>query len=86
MSTGRTPSRCSRTSAPRRPGTFGPESGRLWEHISKNRPEMIGTDDVKWNYTKFLIGPDGQVVGRYEPTVTPEEIRADLDALLGAHS
>ena len=64
------------------PGDFGPDSGRLWEHISKNLPEMIGTDDVKWNFTKFLVAPDGQVLRRYEPTVTPEEIRADLDALL----
>ena len=68
------------------PGDFGPQSGRLWEHISTNRPEMIGTDDVKWNFTKFLIAPDGQVVRRYEPTVPPEEIRADLDALLPARS
>ena len=65
-------------------GDFGPGSGRLWDHVSTTRPEMIGTDDVKWNFTKFLVGRDGEVLRRYEPTVTPEEIRADLDALLAA--
>jgi glutathione peroxidase len=65
------------------PGEFGPDLGFLYEHISKTRPEAIGTDEVKWNFTKFLIDPDGNVVRRYEPTVTPEAIRTDLDGLLG---
>jgi glutathione peroxidase len=64
------------------PGDFGPESGVLYEHVAKSRPEAIGTDEVKWNFTKFLIGRDGEVIRRYEPTVTPEEIRPDLEALL----
>ncbi|MCM3924911.1 glutathione peroxidase [Frankia sp. AiPs1] len=64
------------------PGDFGPESGFLYEHVSKTRPEAIGTDEVKWNFTKFLVDADGNVVRRYEPTVTPEEIRKDLDAIL----
>jgi glutathione peroxidase len=64
------------------PGEFGPELGFLYEHVAKTRPEAIGTDEIKWNFTKFLIDPDGNVVRRYEPTVTPEEIRADLDGLL----
>jgi glutathione peroxidase len=64
------------------PGDFGPESGFLYEHVSKTRPEAIGTDEVKWNFTKFLVDADGNVVRRYEPTVTPEEIRKDLDAVL----
>jgi glutathione peroxidase len=66
------------------PGDFGPELGFLYEHVSKTRPEAIGTDEIKWNFTKFLVGPDGNVVRRYEPSVTPEEIRADLDGILSA--
>jgi len=64
------------------PGDFGPDSGFLYEHVSKSRPEAIGTDEVKWNFTKFLVGRDGEVIRRYEPTVTPEQIRPDLEQLL----
>ncbi|MFJ8019427.1 glutathione peroxidase [Streptomyces sp. NPDC096311] len=64
-------------------GDFGPDNGFLFEHIKKIRPEAIGTDEVKWNFTKFLVAKDGTVLRRYEPTVTPEEIRSDLDELLG---
>ena len=64
------------------PGDFGPDAGFLYEHIKKTRPEAIGTDEIKWNFTKFLVDPDGKVVRRYEPTVTPEEIRKDLEATL----
>ncbi len=64
------------------PGDFGPDAGFLYEHIKKTRPEAIGTDEIKWNFTKFLVDPDGKVVRRYEPTVTLEEIRKDLEATL----
>lgn len=63
------------------PGDFGPDSGFLFEHVKKTRPEAIGTDEVKWNFTKFLVGRDGAVLRRYEPTVTPDEIQADLEEL-----
>ncbi|MBL7495770.1 glutathione peroxidase [Frankia sp. CNm7] len=64
-------------------GDFGPGSP-LYDWIKTSRPEALGTDEVKWNFTKFLVDKDGTVVRRYEPTVLPEEIRPDLDALLGA--
>ena len=64
------------------PGDFGPAYGRLYEHVKNTRPEALDTDEVKWNFTKFLVDPGGNVVRRYEPTVTPEEIRADVDGLL----
>jgi glutathione peroxidase len=64
------------------PGDFGPAYGFLYEHVQKTRPEALDTDEIKWNFTKFLVDPDGSVVRRYEPTVTPEEIQADVDGLL----
>ena len=64
------------------PGDFGPSYGFLYEHVKNTRPEALDTDEIKWNFTKFLIDPDGSVVRRYEPTVTPEEISADVDGLL----
>jgi glutathione peroxidase len=65
------------------PGDFGPDSGPLYEHVKSSRPEAIGTDEIKWNFTKFLVGRDGEVLRRYEPTVAPGQIHADLDELLG---
>ena len=64
------------------PGDFGPDNGFLFEHVRKTRPEAIGTDEVKWNFTKFLVDPQGAVVRRFEPTVTPEEIGKELADLL----
>jgi glutathione peroxidase len=58
------------------------ESNPLYQHIKKSKPEALGTDEVKWNFTKFLIGRDGDVIRRYESSSTPEEIGADLDSIL----
>ncbi|MFZ2526533.1 MAG: glutathione peroxidase [Rhodococcus sp. (in: high G+C Gram-positive bacteria)] len=60
------------------PGEFGPDHGFLYEHVSTTMPEAIGTDAVKWNFTKFLVDPSGAVVRRFEPTVTPDEIAAQV--------
>ncbi|WP_239309313.1 MULTISPECIES: glutathione peroxidase [unclassified Frankia] len=64
------------------PGDFGPSAGSLYEHIKAARPETIGTDEVKWNFTKFLVGRDGAVIRRYEPAIVPREIHADVQAEL----
>jgi len=64
------------------PGDFGPQYGEFYGAISKLRPDAEGTDEVKWNFTKFLIARDGTVVKRYEPSVAPAEIKADLDRYL----
>jgi glutathione peroxidase len=64
------------------PGDFGPADGMLYDHVRSTRPEAIGTDEIKWNFTKFVVDRSGKVAGRYEPTVTPEDLRSDLDALL----
>jgi glutathione peroxidase len=63
------------------PGDFGPRYGQFYEAISKIKPEA-GADDVKWNFTKFLIGRDGAVIKRYEPPVSPDDIKADLENYL----
>ncbi|MEZ0364828.1 glutathione peroxidase [Mycobacterium sp. pUA109] len=64
------------------PGDFGPANGPLYEHIKAMRPEAIGSDEVKWNFTKFLVGRDGKVIRRFESTVTPEKIQSEIDELL----
>lgn len=64
------------------PGDFGPRYGGFYDAISKIRPDAEGTDEVKWNFTKFLIGRDGEVIKRYEPVVLPADIDADLEHYL----
>ena len=63
------------------PGEWHPEEG-LDAHVARIRPEAVGTDEVKWNFTKFLVGRDGEVLRRYEATVAPGALTADLDAAL----
>jgi glutathione peroxidase len=64
------------------PGDFGPQYGDFYQAISSIRPGADGTDEIKWNFTKFLVDRDGQVIKRYEPPVPPAEIQADLDHYL----
>jgi glutathione peroxidase len=64
------------------PGDFGPKYGDFYTAISNIRPGSDGTDEVKWNFTKFLVDRDGAVVKRYEPPVSPADIEADLENYL----
>jgi glutathione peroxidase len=50
----------------------------------KEAPGILGTKAIKWNFTKFLIGKDGQVLGRYAPTDTPKGLQVDIDKALAA--
>ena len=54
----------------------------LDEILSKADPDYAKKPDIKWNFTKFLISKDGTKVQRFEPTATPEEIAASIEALL----
>ena len=64
------------------PGDFGPAYGDFYTAISKLRPGSDGSDDVKWNFTKFLAGRDGAVIKRYEPPVPPADVENDLENYL----
>ncbi len=63
-------------------GSFGPENGRLYEVMKQRDPQSVVGDDVKWNFTKFLVGRDGDVIKRYESGDTPEQIGRELEDLL----
>jgi glutathione peroxidase len=54
----------------------------LWKWLTAQAPGLLGSQAVKWNFTKFLVGKDGQVIRRYAPTDTPESLRADIDKAL----
>ena len=59
------------------------EVGQMMDKmLSKGDPEYASNPDIKWNFTKFLIDRKGNVVARFEPTVAPEAIDAEIAALL----
>jgi glutathione peroxidase len=62
----------------------GPNAHPLYQWLVKEAPGILGTKAIKWNFTKFLIGKDGQVLGRYAPTDTPKSLAADIDKALAA--
>jgi glutathione peroxidase len=62
----------------------GPEAHPLWQWLTMQAPGLLGSKSVKWNFTKFLVGRDGQVLRRYAPTDTPQSITADIEKALAA--
>ena len=62
----------------------GAEAHPLWQWLKSEKRGLLGTEMVKWNFTKFLVGKDGQVLGRYAPTDTPAQLRADIEKALAA--
>ena len=59
----------------------GSAADPLFKHLKKEAPGML-TNNIKWNFTKFLVDSSGKVVKRYAPTVKPKDIEADIEALL----
>lgn len=62
----------------------GAEAHPLWKWLTEQAPGLLGTKGIKWNFTKFLVGRDGQVIKRYAPNDTPESITKDIEAALAA--
>ncbi|MDK9557562.1 glutathione peroxidase [Marinobacter sp. M216] len=54
----------------------------LYQFLKREAKGLMGSEKVKWNFTKFLVGRDGQVVRRYPPTAKPQDIRKDIEKLL----
>ncbi len=54
----------------------------LYKYLKSEKPGILGTEAIKWNFTKFLVGADGAVVKRYAPNDKPEAMEADLAAIL----
>lgn len=60
----------------------GPDTHPLYKLLKAAQPGLLGTEAVKWNFTKFLVGRDGTVLRRYAPTDTPDRIETDIVPLL----
>ena len=60
----------------------GPGRHPLYAWLTSQKKGLLGTRDIKWNFTKFLTDREGRVVARYGPQVEPEAIRADIEKLI----
>ncbi|MEG3180206.1 glutathione peroxidase [Sphingomonas sp. LT1P40] len=60
----------------------GDDAAPLFRHLKKEAPGILGSEAIKWNFTKFLVNRDGKVVDRYAPTTKPEDIAKDIEKLL----
>lgn len=56
----------------------------LYQWLTREAPGFLGSKAIKWNFTKFLVGKDGQVRKRYAPTDTPKSLAKDIEAALAA--
>ncbi len=60
----------------------GDNAHPLYQHLKKSAPGVLGSEAIKWNFTKFLVDRNGQVVKRYASATAPEALAADIEQLL----
>ncbi|MFZ5757200.1 MAG: glutathione peroxidase [Pseudomonadota bacterium] len=62
----------------------GSHAAPLYKYLKEEAPGILGSEGIKWNFTKFLISRDGSTVKRYAPTDKPEDLAKDVEKLLKA--
>ena len=60
----------------------GEKAEPLYAYLKKEKPGLLGSQGIKWNFTKFLVDKAGKVVARYAPTDKPESLKGDIEKLL----
>ncbi|MBU2870843.1 glutathione peroxidase [Colwellia sp. E2M01] len=60
----------------------GDNADPLFVYLKQQAPGILGSKSIKWNFTKFLVNRQGEVIKRYAPTTKPEDITADIEKLL----
>ena len=60
----------------------GDDTHPIFAFLKGAAPGVLGTEGIKWNFTKFLVGRDGKVVGRYASATKPEDMAGDIERLL----
>jgi glutathione peroxidase len=60
----------------------GPDTHPLYEYLKSSLPGILGIEAIKWNFTKFLVGKDGEPIKRYAPADKPESLEPDIEAAL----
>jgi glutathione peroxidase len=61
----------------------GSDAHPLFRWLKREAPGLLGSEGIKWNFTKFLVGRDGRVIRRYAPQDAPAKLAADIEAALG---
>ena len=62
----------------------GENAHPLYQFLKSQAPGLLGTKNIKWNFTKFLISADGKSIERFAPTTTPKQLRERILALIKA--
>jgi len=60
----------------------GRDADPLFKYLKNTKKGLLGSEKIKWNFTKFLVNRDGEVVARFAPTVKPKELASEIEALL----
>jgi len=60
----------------------GAKAAPLYKHLKSAKPGLLGSEAIKWNFTKFLVDRGGKVIARFAPNDTPESIAPDIEKLL----
>ena len=60
----------------------GSNAAPIYKHLKSEAPGLLGSEAIKWNFTKFLVDRSGKVVKRYAPQSKPEDLARDIEALL----
>ena len=62
----------------------GPQAHPLYQWLAAEAPGLLGSTNIKWNFTKFLVGRDGRVIRRYAPQDAPASLATDIEAALAS--
>jgi len=60
----------------------GDDADPLFKYLKKSQKGLLGSEKIKWNFTKFLVNRDGKVIARFAPTVKPKDLAEDIESLL----
>ena len=60
----------------------GEQAHPLYKYLTSEKKGLLGSEAIKWNFTKFLVGKDGKVIDRYAPTTKPQDIERDIEKAL----
>ena len=60
----------------------GNDADPLFKYLKKSQKGLLGSEKIKWNFTKFLVNREGEVISRFAPTVKPKDLVKDIESML----